>query len=278
SRRRHTRFSRDWSSDVCSSDLKISQTELSETLNTSSNEILTDSTNIANIPWKNVFADVTLTSLIDTVLSNNLDLKQTIHRIEVAQSNFKFKKSALYPTLEAAVETGIRKYGHYTESGIGNYDSNFSENLKSDEKIPDPFIPDYFVGVRSSWEIDLWGKLRNNKEAAFLQLISTNEIKRLLETELVTSLASSYYELVSLDEKIKVYDQSIKLHERALEIVEAQKEAGRADELAVQQFKAILSQSKANKVLAEQMILAYEHQMNSLMGRVYQPIIRNSQS
>src|SRR5690606_19992169 len=244
SRRRHTRFSRDWSSDVCSSDLKISQTELSETLNTSSNEILTDSTNIANIPWKNVFADVTLTSLIDTVLSNNLDLKQTIHRIEVAQSNFKFKKSALYPTLEAAVETGIRKYGHYTESGIGNYDSNFSENLKSDEKIPEPFIPDYFVGVRSSWEIDLWGKLRNRREAAFQQLMSQSEMKRLIETEIIANIAAAYYELSSLDEEVLVYEENIKLHERALEIIEAQKEAGRSDELAVQQFKSTLAESK----------------------------------
>ena len=262
----------------CSIPEKTLEKDLTLPSINTSNEILTDSISIANIPWKNVFVDPALRSLIDTVLLSNLDLKQTLHRLEVAQANFKFKKSALYPTLEAAIEGGIRKYGHFTESGIGNYDSNFSENLNSNEKIPEPFIPDYFVGVRSSWEIDFWGKLRNNSEAAFLQLMSTSEIRRLLETELITNLSSSYYELISLDQKIKVYDENIQLHERALEIVEAQKEAGRSDELAVQQFKAILSESKANRVLAEQMILAYEHQINSLMGRVYQPIVRNSQT
>jgi HAE1 family hydrophobic/amphiphilic exporter-1 len=82
--------------------------------------------------------------------------------------------------------------------------------------------------------------------------------------------------LISLDEKVKVYGENIKLHERALEIIEAQKEAGRADELAVQQFKSLLSESKANRAHAEQEILAYEHQINTLLGRVYQPIARSS--
>src|SRR5690606_6003840 len=119
------------------------------------------------------------------------------------------------------------------------------------------------------------GKLRNRREAAFLNLMSESELKRLIETELITSIASAYYELMSLDEKIQVYEENIKLHERALEIIEAQKEAGRADELAVQQFKSLLSQSKANRVHAVQEILAYEHQINSHLGMVYQPIPRN---
>ena len=172
----------------------------------------------------------------------------------------------------------MTKYGHYTESGIGNYDSNFSENLGPDEEIPEPFVPDYFVGVRSSWELDLWGKLRNRREAAFLQLMSESELKRLIETELITSVASAYYELISLDDKISVYERNIALHTRALEIIEAQKEAGRADELAVQQFRSLLAESRSNRELVEQEILAYEHQLNTLLGRFYQPIVREEQT
>src|SRR5690606_21657594 len=180
---------------------------------------------VGTIPWKDVFSDTNLIQLIDIALANNQDLQQAIFRIELAQANFKQRKAALLPSMDAAVEGGIRKYGHYTESGIGNYDSNFSENLSADEKLPEPFIPDYFVGVRSSWELDLWGKLRNRREAAFLHLMSESELKRLIETELVTSIASAYYELLSLDGKIAVYDRNIDLHQRALEIIEAQKEA-----------------------------------------------------
>lgn len=261
----------------CSVPKTTVEKDISPELTGQAGQVMNDSTSIGSLAWRDVFTDSQLISLIDSALINNLDVRQAIHRIEMAQSNFKFRKSALYPSLDAAVEGGLRKYGHYTESGIGNYDSNFSENLTDDEKLPEPFIPDYFVGVRSSWELDLWGKLRNRREAAFLQLMSESEIKRLIETELISSIASSYYELISLDEKIQVYEQNIKLHERALEIIEAQKEAGRADELAVQQFRSLLSQSKASRAHAEQEILAYEHQINSLLGRVYQPISRNSE-
>ncbi|WFB64536.1 efflux RND transporter permease subunit [Sphingobacterium sp. WM] len=259
----------------CSVPKTTVEKDISPELTGQAGQVMNDSTSIGSLAWRDVFTDSQLISLIDSALINNLDVRQAIHRIEMAQSNFKFRKSAIYPSLDAAVEGGLRKYGHYTESGIGNYDSNFSENLTDDEKLPEPFIPDYFVGVRSSWELDLWGKLRNRREAAFLQLMSESELKRLIETELISSIASSYYELISLDEKIQVYEQNIKLHERALEIIEAQKEAGRADELAVQQFRSLLSQSKASRAHAEQEILAYEHQINSLLGRVYQPISRN---
>ncbi len=261
----------------CSVPKTTVEKDISPELTGQAGQVMNDSTSIGSLAWRDVFTDSQLISLIDSALINNLDVRQAIHRIEMAQSNFKFRKSALYPSLDAAVEGGLRKYGHYTESGIGNYDSNFSGNLTDDEKLPEPFIPDYFVGVRSSWELDLWGKLRNRREAAFLQLMSESELKRLIETELISSIASSYYELISLDEKIQVYEQNIKLHERALEIIEAQKEAGRADELAVQQFRSLLSQSKASRAHAEQEILAYEHQINSLLGRVYQPISRNSE-
>jgi HAE1 family hydrophobic/amphiphilic exporter-1 len=260
----------------CSVPKTAAQKEISPELGSQTGQVLKDTISIATLPWKEVFTDSQLISLIDSAMLYNMDVRKAIHRIEMAQANFRFRKSALYPSLDAAVEGGLRKYGHYTESGIGNYDSNFSENLTDDEKLPEPFVPDYFVGVRSSWELDLWGKLRNRREAAFLQLMSESELKRLIETELISSIASAYYELISLDEKVKVYGENIKLHERALEIIEAQKEAGRADELAVQQFKSLLSESKANRAHAEQEILAYEHQINTLLGRVYQPIARSS--
>lgn len=259
----------------CSVPKATLEDKVSSDLNVDADEVLEDSVgSIGVLPWKEVFSDEDLVLLIDSALSKNYDVQQALHRIEAAQANFRFRKSALYPSLDAAVEAGLTKYGHYTESGIGNYDSNFSENLSADEKLPEPFIPDYFVGVRSSWELDLWGKLRNRREAAFLHLMSESELKRLIETELVTSIASAYYELLSLDGKIAVYDRNIDLHQRALEIIEAQKEAGRADELAVQQFKSLLAESRSNRELAEQEILAYEHQINTLLGRVYQPIDR----
>ena len=260
----------------CSVPKKMEQHHLKEDLPAAATVILKDSLSLGTIPWKDVFSDDNLIQLIDIALANNQDLQQAIFRIELAQANFKQRKAALLPSMDAAVEGGIRKYGHYTESGIGNYDSNFSENLTADEKLPEPFIPDYFVGVRSSWELDLWGKLRKRRESAYFDYLAQHEVKRLVETELISSISSAYYDLLALDKKIEVYEQNIKLHERALEIVQAQKEAGRANELAVQQFKSILAESRASRAWAVQEIIKNEHQINQLLGRVYQPIQRSA--
>src|SRR5690606_3860960 len=157
-------------------------------------------------------------------------------------------------------------YGFYTEEGIGNYDTGFSENLKDDEQIPE-ILPDYFVGVRASWELDLWGKLRAQRNAALNSLLAENEDRRLIETELVTNIASAYYELLSLDAKIKVLDNNIVLNEQALEITELQKEAGRATQLGVQQFKAFLANSRAERERIKQEITLLEHHINYLVGR-----------
>lgn len=226
-----------------------------------------DTANIAYQPWEEVFTDPYLKALIDSALVYNYDLQQAVQRIEIAQASFKQRKAALLPSLDVAAEAGLQKYGFYTEEGIGNYDSNFSENLKEDEKIPDPAIPDYFVGVRASWELDLWGKLRAQKNAAFNSLLAENEARRLVETELVTNIASAYYELRSLDAKIEVFNNNIELNEKALEITEVQKEAGRATQLGVQQFKAFLANSRAERERTEQEITLLEHHINYLTGR-----------
>lgn len=234
----------------------------------------TDSATVAALPWREVFTDPYLCGLIDSALLHNYDLQQAIQRIKIAEAGFRQRKAALLPSLDVAAEAGLQKYGFYTESGIGNYDSNFSENLKDDEKIPDPAIPDYFVGVRASWELDLWGKLHAQRNAAFNSLLAENEARRLVETELVTSIASAYYELLSLDAKIKVLDNNIKLNEQALEISEMQKEAGRGSQLGVQQFKALLANAKAERERNKQEITFLEHHINYLTGSFKTTIAR----
>ncbi|GHE40810.1 efflux RND transporter permease subunit [Sphingobacterium griseoflavum] len=233
-----------------------------------------DTMTIAHRPWQEVFSDTCLKALIDSALVYNYDLQQAIKRIEIAQASFKQRKAALLPSLDLAAEAGLRKYGFYTESGIGNYDSNFSENLKDDEKIPEPAVPDYFIGVRASWELDLWGKIRNQKNSAFSSLLAENEARRLIETELITNIASAYYEILSLDAKVMVFDNNIELNEKALEISVLQKEAGRASELGVRQFRALLSSARAEREKVRQEIAILENHINYLAGRYNQPVVR----
>ncbi|QQD12893.1 efflux RND transporter permease subunit [Sphingobacterium sp. UDSM-2020] len=237
--------------------------------------VQTDSS-IGQISWRKVFEDKKLIALVDSALLYNYDLQMAIKRIEIAQASFKQKKAALFPKVNAEVGAGLTKYGFYTEEGIGNYDSNFSENLKSDEKIPSPAIPDYFVGLRSSWEIDVWGKLKNLRQSSYENYLAQLEAKQLIATELVTNIGSAYYQLISLDNQLAVFERNLKLQEKALAIIEVQKEAGRATELAVQQFKAILANSKSDRAKTKQEISILENHINFLIGRVNQPIERTA--
>src|SRR5690606_15054007 len=202
----------------------------------------TDTTSVAQVEWNNFFSDQHLINLIDTALANNTDMKQALHHIELAKANLRMRKGALLPNLDLAADVGLRRFGFYTMDGIGNYDSNFSENLKENERIPNP-LPDYYVGLRTSWEIDLWGKLKNKKQAALNKFLASYEGRKLVQTELISNVASAYFELLTLDAELQILSKNIKLQRQGLEVIEVQKIAGVATELGVQQFKAILANS-----------------------------------
>jgi len=97
-------------------------------------------------------------------------------------------------------------------------------------------MPDYFLGLRSSWEIDVWGKLRNQKKAAYARFVATEKARHLITTALVAEIGSLYYELLALDNKLETVRKNIWLQETAVEMITIQKEGGRANELAVKQF------------------------------------------
>ncbi|MBG6236191.1 HAE1 family hydrophobic/amphiphilic exporter-1 [Pedobacter sp. CAN_A7] len=233
-----------------------------------------DTNSVARLTWKEFFKDKALVMLIDSALQSNPDMKQTLHRMEIAKANLRIRKGAALPNLDLTVEAGLRKYGFYTMDGIGNYDTNFSDNLKEDERLPTP-LPDYFVGFRTSWEIDLWGKLKNKKQAALNSFLASYEGQKLVQTELVSNIASAYFELLTLDEALEILNRNIALQQKSLRIIDIQKKAGAATELGVQQFKAVLSNSKAKQQEVLQQISVLENHLNFLTGSFNTPIIRS---
>lgn len=232
-----------------------------------------DTNTVASTAWRDFFKDEHLIALIDTALANNPDMKQTLHRIEIAKANLRMRKGAALPNLDLSVEAGLRKYGFYTMDGIGNYDTNFSDNLKENERLPDP-LPDYFVGIRTSWEIDLWGKLKNRKQAALNKFLASYEGQRLVQTELVSNVAAAYFELLTLDDALGILNRNIDLQQRSMQIIEVQKLAGAATELGVQQFKAVLSNSKAKQQEVLEEISMLENHLNSLTGKFNTLVVR----
>ena len=234
-----------------------------------------DTTNIADVPVRQFFPDIYLQQLIDTALSRNFDVGAALSRIGIAAANIRASRAALVPSVSAIVTASVDKYGDYTMNGVGNHDTNLSPNIDGDKRIPNP-TPDYFLGLRSSWEVDLWGKLRNRKKAAIARWLASREGHRLVVTALVADIASLYYQLLALDNEQRVLARNIELQENALEIVQVQKEAGRATELAVEQFRAQLLHTQSLRYTTAQQITETESQINFLTGRMGGSVQRDS--
>lgn len=221
-----------------------------------------------------VFDDPNLRSLIDTALRNNYDLLSAAQRVATAQANLMMAKNAWLPTLNLSLSAGVDKYGDYTLNGVGNYDTNLSPNISKDQRIPGP-TPEYFAGLRSSWEIDLWGKLKSQRQATYARFLSSEQGRRLLTTQIVAGVTGLYYELTAMDNELAIIQRNIKLQETAVATVHIQKAGGRATELAVQQFTAQLLSTQALAFGVKQDIAALENQLNALLGRFPQPIVRS---
>jgi multidrug efflux system outer membrane protein len=232
-----------------------------------------DSNSIGATPWKLFFTDPVLQQLIDTALTKNLELLHTDQQIKIAGTYLGMAKALTFPTLEAVINTQIDRYAFYTMNGIGNYDLNKSNNITSDMRIPNA-LPDLMIGFRSQWEIDVWGKLKNMKKSAMAKYLGTIQGKLFLQTNIVAEVAYRYYELLGLDFEIDIVRKNILLQQNALEIVKAQKLGGRATELAVLQFEALVYKTKAIEYGVRQQIAETENRLNLLLGRYPQAIRR----
>lgn len=234
-----------------------------------------DSTAASPAPWRDVFYDPDLRALIDTALLRNYDLRAALQKVQIARSGLRFAKGLRLPELGVAANAGQRKFGHYTMDGIGNYDTQFSPNLNSKEQIPDP-LPDYFVGFQASWEIDLWGRLKNKKKAAASRFIASQYGKDLVVTALISEVTTAYFEMIALNKEVVILEDNIALQQSAFELVEAQKQAGKANELALELVQAQLLNSKAALAEVKQQLLESESRLNFLCGAYPSTLFRDT--
>lgn len=234
-----------------------------------------DSTDAALKPWRELFFDTKLLALIDSALVYNYDLKEAMQKMEWSKAGIQFTKGIRLPEVGLYGAAGQRKFGDYTVDGVGNYDTQFSPNINSKQQIPNP-VPDYYVGVQSSWEIDLWGKLKNKKRAAASRFIASQYGKDLIVTKLIADVAHSYFELTALDQSLKILEENITLQQEAVDIVKIQKEAGKANELAIELLQAQLLSSKTIQAETRQKRIETESRLNMLCGSFPKTIVRDT--
>lgn len=219
------------------------------------------------------FKDPYLTALIKDVLAGNPEHQLALQRVAIATAYFSKSKGALLPALNAQILSSGTRYGKYTQEGVGNFDTNLSPNIEEQQKINTQFSPDYWLGLNASWELDLWGRLRSMKKASRHRVLASQQGVHLVQSSLATQTALLYYELIALDKESDIIRDNIQLQEKALEAVTVQREVGRATELALQQMKAQLLNTRSSLFQVQQEIIEIENLLHMLAGK-YKGTIR----
>lgn len=228
-----------------------------------------DSTNSASIKWRSYFKDPFLTALIDTALKNNQELNITLQEIEMSKNEVMARKGEYLPFLRLGAGAAGVRAGRYTWDGAAE------EDLKKNPDKGKKYIGEFMGGGFFTWELDFWKKLRNARKAAAMRYLSSIEGKNFMMTNIISEIASSYYELLALDNMLAIVNQNIEIQSNALRVVKLEKEAAKVSQLAVNRFEAQLLYTNNLQYEIKQNIVEAENRINFLVGRFPQRVQRN---
>ena len=208
-----------------------------------------DSTRIS---WQNVFLDPTLQSLIQKGLDNNTDLRIAQLQSEEAEASLRASKWAFAPSFSFSPQG--------TMSGTIGSSTNYT----------------YELPVSASWQIDIFGSLRNAKKRSQVQLESSKEYAQAVQTQLIGNIATYYYKLVLLDKQLAVYQETAENWRANVEVTKRLMAAGQYNDAAVAQSEANYYSICSSVMDIEQQIKETENSMLLLLGDTLQTIARDT--
>lgn len=220
----------------------------------------TDTTTIAHIPWRTFFTDPDLQALIKEGLDANLDLRIAYTQIQQAEANLRITRSAYFPTVALA--------GQVTHTRTSN-----GENGKD---VLGYYSTDYSLGITSTWEADIWGKLNRQNRAQYAQFLNSYAYRDLIQTSLIANIATSYYSLLALDEQLQITKETILLLRESTETMQVMMEQGMLNAAAVEQSKALYYSTVVTIPDLESSIRQTENALSVLIGRKPGPINRST--
>lgn len=213
---------------------------------------ITDTTTIADIPWRQFFTDTALQHLIEEGIRNNLDLGIAAARIHEAAANFRQSQLAFYPSLNANASAALQK-----NAGV-------------------PSSQTFEVFLNSSWQVDVWGKLRSTKKAELASLLQSEAYRRDVQTQLVSGIAASYYTLMAYDRQLQITLATVENRKEDVITTKALKDADVLTGAAVMQSQAGLYSVEVTIPDIRQNIRQTENAISLLLGRNPGGIARDS--
>ena len=200
--------------------------------------------NIGSVPWREFFKNPALITLIDSAISHNLDMQLAMKNIEASKLLFKQSKAAYLPNVSAQVGVSSTNPSDYGMNGM-----NLGQMLGSNH------VEDYSASLGLSWEIDIWGKIKNQNKAALAEYLQTEEAKKVIQTQVVAQVAQGYYQLLLLYQLLEIAQQNVELSSNTLNVVQQQYEVGESNLLALEQVHA-------QKLAAESLIPEFQQQIH----------------
>jgi len=217
-----------------------------------------DTVNMATMKWVELFTDPALQQLISDGLAANLDLKIAVERINQAGVNVKLSKATFLPSVNGNLS--VKESRLAFPQGFGLFDQSTQ----------------YDLGISAAWEIDVWGKLKSARNSALANLLATDAAKRAVQTQLIANIAHSYYELLILDEQLKVFKKTAKNRETDAETIKVLFENSIVNGVAVLQSEANFYEAELAIPDIEQKINETEHALCVLLAKSPTKIARSA--
>ncbi|MEP2278019.1 TolC family protein [Maribacter sp.] len=214
-----------------------------------------DSISFASVSYTDLFTDPYLKKHIEKGLVNNLDIRIALQSIAAAKAYVKQGKAGYLPTFNgSATATRVAK-----NSENGQFGSIFSNPYNQFE-----------TSATLSWEADIWGKIRSSKrsyDASYLQTVAAHKA---VKTDLIAEIATTYYQILALDEQISVTKETIKNREKSLEAIIALKESGQENQVGVDQTAAQLYSAQTQLLDLKNTLYQTENTLSILIGETPQ--------
>lgn len=214
---------------------------------------LVGSSDFGNLPWRSVFTDPQLQTLIEKALENNPDLLNAALNIDIAEQQLRASKLAFLPSVVFAPNGSISHFGTHTSSTQA-----------------------YTLPITASWDVDLFGKLRSQKKAAQMALIQSRDYKVAVQTNLICNVANLYYTLLMLDRQKQIVDDMSGLTKNTWDMMKLQMEFGRARSTSVQSAEAAYYSVQTQGADIKRQIRETENTLSLLLGEPAQSIARGS--
>ncbi|MDT4951950.1 MAG: outer membrane protein multidrug efflux system [Acidobacteriota bacterium] len=222
-----------------------------------------DANSIGDLKWFEVFKDEQLQRLIRTAMAQNYDLRLAVARINAARANLGLARSNQFPQFDVGADlttTRTSANNGASASGQGGRKRSFGE---------------VFLSLLS-FEIDVWGRLRQQTKASRAQLRSSEEDRKTVTTIVVSDVATGYFNLLELDMELDIAKRTLTARQESLRLITARQQGGLATMLDVRQAEGLVYQASQTIPDTERLIEQTENQISLLLGNNPGPIPRGT--